>query len=102
MEIDGVGRRVADLPARTRGRLGRRRRRRDDGDKARWWGHLDIPTPEIDSLTAIAAVPVVVAAILVAVLTGELFLGAVVPFLLDALRALTWPAPRSGEDRGDA
>jgi hypothetical protein len=87
VEIEWIGRRLAELPRRTRARLwftreGREARRRRKG-RDRWWDSMDLPFGlDGDDLLVVAAV--VVAAV-VGVFLWQVLFGAVLLALLEAL-----------------
>jgi hypothetical protein len=87
VEIEWIGRRLAELPRRTRARLwftreGREARRRRKG-RDRWWDSLDLPFGlDGDDLLVVAAV---VAVAVVGVLLWQVLFGAVLLALLEAL-----------------
>jgi hypothetical protein len=87
VQIEWIGRRLADLPRRTRGRLwftreGRQARRERRG-RDRWWDSLDLPFGmDGDDLLVAAAV---VAVAVVGVFLWQVLFGAVLLALLEAL-----------------
>jgi hypothetical protein len=87
VEIEWIGRRLAELPRRTRARLwftreGREARRRRKG-RDRWWDSLDLPFGlDGDDLLVVAAIAAVA---IVGVVLWQVLFGAVLLALLEAL-----------------
>jgi hypothetical protein len=97
VHVDWLGRRLADLPVRTRRRIrwtreGREeRRRRSRGDGSRWWDAVDLPFDSIGALV-VAVVALGVLVLLwqvgvIAVLLALLELAVLVPVLVVAFTA---------------